>query len=36
MDKLRNEYEPLLEEQRGKIAELKAVKEDLIDFKENE
>ena len=36
MDELRNKYEPKLEEQRGEIARLKAVKEDLIDFKENE
>ena len=36
MEELRNKYEPKLEEQRGEIARLKAVKEDLIDFKENE
>lgn len=36
MEDLRNEYEPILETQRAKIAELKAVQEDLMDFKENE
>ena len=33
---MRNYYEPRLEEQQRKIAELKAVQDDLLDFKEKE
>mmetsp|Transcript_5317 Transcript_5317/g.7116 ORF Transcript_5317/g.7116 Transcript_5317/m.7116 type:complete len:93 (-) Transcript_5317:1675-1953(-) len=36
MEELRSKYEPKLEAQRKKIAELEAVKADLEDFKDRE